>query len=68
MIKKKARKWNAIVDHLENNRIKDYEYLNYDFLDKNVLVVEKKKELDWWTIYFVRAITIHGMLNSRNCN
>jgi hypothetical protein len=41
--KKKARKWNDIVDHLENNRIKDYEHLNYDFLDKNVLVVEKKR-------------------------
>jgi hypothetical protein len=31
----------VIADHLIDNTIEDYEPLNFDFLDEDVLVVEK---------------------------
>jgi len=36
-------KGNVIADHLANNAIEVYEHLNFNFLDEDVLVVEKKK-------------------------
>jgi len=33
----------VIADHLANNAIEDYEHLNFDFPNEDVLVVEKKK-------------------------
>jgi hypothetical protein len=31
--------------------------LNFDFPDEDVLVV-KKKELDWWTMYFDEVVNM----------
>jgi hypothetical protein len=33
----------VIADHLANNAIEDYEHLNFDFPNEDVLVVEKKR-------------------------
>lgn len=52
-------KWSAITDHLAETAIKDYESLDFDFLDKDVLVVEEEKErLDWWTMYFNGTVNV----------
>jgi len=37
-------KGSAIVDHLADNAIKDYEPLNFNFLDEDVLVAEGRRE------------------------
>jgi len=55
---RKVVKGSVIIDHLEDNTIEDYEPLNFYFLYKDLLVVEKEEELDWWTMYFDRAINI----------
>ena len=36
----------VIADHLADNATEDYEPLNFDFLNKDMLVVEKEKKLD----------------------
>jgi len=56
---RKVVKESAIPYHLADNTIKDYEPFNFDFLDEDVLVVEKE-ELHWWTMYFDEAVKING--------
>ena len=36
-------KGSVIADHLVDNAIKDYEHLNFDFPEKDVLIVEEEK-------------------------
>ncbi|KAL9376615.1 hypothetical protein Peur_030735 [Populus x canadensis] len=57
---RRAVKGSVIADHLVDNAIKDYEPLNFDFPDKDVLIVEEEKEPDWWTMYFDRAVNVYG--------
>ena len=45
--------------HLADNAIEDYKPLNFDFSYEDVLVVEKEEELDWWTMYFDKAINVY---------
>ena len=45
--------------HLADNAIEDYKSLNFDFSYEDVLVVEKEEELDWWTMYFDKAINVY---------
>ena len=52
-------KGSVIADHLVDNAIEDYEPLNFDFLDKDVLSVEEGKS-DWWTMYFDGAVNVCG--------
>jgi hypothetical protein len=42
----KIVKRSVIAYRLSDNVIEDYELLNFDFLNKDVLVVEKEEELD----------------------
>ena len=56
---RKVVKESVIPYHLADNTIKDYEPFNFDFLDEDVLVVEKEK-LHWWTMYFDEARKING--------
>jgi len=42
---RKVIKESVIVDHLANNAIEDYEILNFDFSDEDMLVIEKRKEI-----------------------
>jgi hypothetical protein len=69
---RKTVKGSVIIDYLADNTIDDYEPLNFDFLDEDVLVV-KKKEPDWWTTYFDEAVNVYGnetgvMMISHNRN
>jgi hypothetical protein len=43
-----------------DNAIEDYKPLNFDFPNKDVLVVEKEEEPDWLTMYFDGAINVYG--------
>jgi len=52
-------KWSVIADHLADNAIEDYEPLNFDFLDEDVLVVEKKRAKRW-TMFFDETINVYG--------
>jgi hypothetical protein len=58
---RKAMKINDIIDHLPNNAIEDYEPLNFDFRDEDLLVVKKEEELDQWTMYFDVVVNIQGI-------
>jgi hypothetical protein len=40
---RKTVKGSVIIDYLADNTIDDYEPLNFDFLDEDVLVVKKKR-------------------------
>jgi ribonuclease HI len=53
---RKSMKGSAIADHLADNAIEDYEPLNFDFPDEDVLVIES----DWWTMYFDGAVNVYG--------
>ncbi|XP_061947896.1 uncharacterized protein LOC133671224 [Populus nigra] len=53
---RKSMKGSAIADHLADNTIEDYEPLNFDFPDEDVLVIER----DWWTMYFDGAVNVYG--------
>ena len=57
---RKVMRRSVIANHLSDNAIEDYESLNFDFLNEDVLVVEKEEKLDLWTMYFDRVVNIHG--------
>jgi len=48
---RKVVKGNAIVDHLADNAVKDYEPLDFDFPYENILSIEEEEKIDWWTIF-----------------
>jgi hypothetical protein len=48
---RKVIKGNAIVDHLADNAVKDYEPLDFDFPYENILSIEEEEKIDWWTIF-----------------
>jgi len=56
---RKAIEGSVIADHLANHAMADYEPLNFDFLDEDVLAVEEGKS-DWWTMYFHGAVNVCG--------
>jgi ribonuclease HI len=58
---RKAVKGSAIADHLADNAMEDYEPLDFDFLDENVLSVEEEEgKTDWWTMFFDGAVNVYG--------
>jgi hypothetical protein len=57
---RKAMKESAIVDHLANNAIKDYELLDFDFPDENILLIEEEEnKIDRWSMYFNEAVNVY---------
>jgi len=56
---RKAVKGSVIVDHLVDHAMEDYESLNFNFPDEDVLVIEEEKS-DWWVMYFDGAINVCG--------
>ena len=47
-MKRKVVKGNAIVDLLANNVVEDYELLDFDFPNENVLLIkDEEKKTDW---------------------
>jgi hypothetical protein len=41
---RKVVKGSAITDHLADNAIGDYELLDFDFPDENILLIEKEEK------------------------
>jgi hypothetical protein len=56
---RKAVKGSVIADHLADHAMEDYESLNFDFPNEDVLVIEEEKS-DWWIMYFDGAINVCG--------
>ena len=56
---RKAVKGSIIADHLADHAMEDYESLDFEFPDEDVLAIEEEK-LDWWTMYFDGAVNICG--------
>jgi ribonuclease HI len=56
---RKAVKGSVIADHLADHAMEDYESLNFDFPDEDVLAIEEEK-LDWWIMYFDGAVNVCG--------
>ena len=52
-------KGSVIADHLADHAMEDYESLNFDFPDEDVLAIEEEKS-DWWIMYFDGAVNICG--------
>ena len=58
---RKAVKGSAITDHLADNAVEDYEPLDFDFPDENVLSIEEEEgKIDWWTMFFDGAVNVYG--------
>jgi ribonuclease HI len=57
---RKSVKGSAIANHLADNAIEDYEPLNFDFPDEDVLVMEKEEKSGWWAMYFDGAVNVSG--------
>ena len=53
---RKSMKGSAIADHLADHAIEDYDPLNFDFPDEDVLVIES----EWWTMYFDGVVNVSG--------
>jgi len=49
---RKAVKGSIIADHLADHAMEDYESLDFEFPDEDVLAIEEEKS-DWWIMYFV---------------
>jgi hypothetical protein len=43
---RKAAKGSVIIDHLADHVVEDYESLNFDLLDEDVLIVEDNSEMN----------------------
>ena len=52
-------KRSVIADNLADHAMEDYEPLDFDFPDEDVLAVEEGK-LEWWTMYFDSAVNVCG--------
>ena len=49
------------VYHITNNIVEDYEPLNFDLLDENLLKFKNDGGVnDWWTMYFDKVIKVAG--------
>ncbi|XP_024459508.1 uncharacterized protein LOC112327981 [Populus trichocarpa] len=58
---RKVVKGSAIADHLADNVVEDYEPLDFDLPDENVLSIEEEEEkTDWWTMFFDGAVNVYG--------
>ena len=49
---------NAIISYLTDNAIKEYDTLNFDFLDDDVMVVVVVEALDWWMMCFNKVVNV----------
>jgi len=48
---RKVLKGSAIDNHLVENAIEDYEPLDFEFPDENMLLIEEEEnKKNWWTI------------------
>jgi hypothetical protein len=52
-------KGSVIADHLADHAMEDYEPLDFNLRDEDVLSFEEGK-LEWWTMYFDGAVNVCG--------
>lgn len=58
---RKVVKESMIVDHLANHVMEDYELLNFNLSNRDVLTIENNSEMnDGWTIYFDGVVNVSG--------
>jgi ribonuclease HI len=58
---RKAVKGSIIADHFADHAMENYEPLNFDLPDEDVIVVESEsEESDQWTLYFDGAVNVSG--------
>ncbi|KAG5241524.1 RNA-directed DNA polymerase (Reverse transcriptase), Ribonuclease [Salix suchowensis] len=58
---RKAVKGSVIADHLADHAVEDYEPLDFDLPDEDILVVRNDTEAsEWWTLYFDGAVNVSG--------
>jgi hypothetical protein len=57
---RKAMKGSAIVHQLADNAIEDYEPLDFDFFDEDIMSIEEEEKTDRWTMFFYGAMNIYG--------
>jgi hypothetical protein len=56
---RKVVKGSAIADHFADHAVEDYESLNFDLPNKDVLTIKDNNEMnDWWTLYFDGAMNV----------
>ncbi|GKV46606.1 hypothetical protein SLEP1_g53580 [Rubroshorea leprosula] len=56
----KAIKGQAIADHLAEHATEDYEPIDWDFLDEDILAVEAESDSDNWKLFFDGAVNQLG--------
>jgi len=57
---RKAMKGSAIVHQLADNAIEDYEPLDFDFFDEDIMSIEEEEKTNRWTMLFYGAMNIYG--------
>ena len=58
---RKAIKGSIVADHLADHAIEDYEPLDFDFPDEDILVIKDDMGTnEWWTLYFDGAVNMSG--------
>ena len=58
---RKAIKGSIVVDHLTDHAVEDYEPLDFDLPDEDVLVIRDDVGAnEWWTLYFDGAVNVSG--------
>jgi hypothetical protein len=58
---RKAVKGSVIADHLADHAMENYEPLNFDLPDEDVIVIENGGgESNTWTLYFDGAVNVSG--------
>ena len=58
---RKVVKGSIIANHLADHAMENYEPLNFDLLDEDVIVIENEGgESDQWTLYFDGAVNVSG--------
>jgi len=58
---RKAVKGSVIANPLADNAVEDYEPLDFDFPDENLLSIEEEEEkTDWWTMFFDKVVNVYG--------
>jgi hypothetical protein len=57
---RKTMKGSAIVHQLADNAIEDYEPLDFNFFDEDIMSIEEEEKTDRWTMFFYGAMNIYG--------
>ncbi|GKV38840.1 hypothetical protein SLEP1_g46705 [Rubroshorea leprosula] len=55
-----AIKWQAIADHLAEHAAEDYEPIDWDFPDEDILALEAESDSDNWKLFFDGAVNQLG--------